>query len=410
MVNRADKPKDVVFSKIYINVFNELVFRSLLIQLLIIGACFSIRHIVFGDFRDKISKAYDHYVIDAKTGVLNAQKVNLMINFEDQIDVLHFHANLLNMTTSGLTPSDLADIPSISSGGLLKDSGFYIDGLRETDYSSLETDIQDTIKTMDSLLSTAFSSIEVTNDTSWIKAISVSSRVNQEYVTVLKSNGKEQVDLASIFSYASSCFDNSLCLANCMQNDGFSFECLNKLTGPHFSPLKLSGASEDNGRTFVYSTNIGQSYNVAFFIVTDSASSRELLKSSSIQAVLFNNASSEAGVSSSVLQMMGLRKKEAFSLYSLDAENTNHFNTLTSWLKTFNDSSAEFNLKNQTWVSATFSQPSLWGFNIFGSLQVPERAFKFLKYHTKQDALAIDSLENLLLILVFTGNFIVILG
>jgi hypothetical protein len=410
MANRANKPKDVVFSKIYINLLNELVFHSLLIQLLIVGAYFAIKHVAYSEFRGQLRATYDELVLDTQQGALLLQKSNLMAQSEDRIDLLHLHTNLINASLlSDLAPTS-APIMSLTSGGRLADLGFYVDQQPDASFASLSTDAQERMLVFAAVLGQTKTNFAATGDGAWIKAVALSMTIEDQYVTVIKVVGERSVDLSALFQYVNICSQNKVCLDDCSVAEKIRFSCIASLKGASFSPLRLSDDEDDNKNMFVYTTDAPEEIKVTFFFLIDPKTSKETLKSPFIQAVILNNASKSDGTSVPVVQFLGFKKLEDTSQYLLDPFNSNHTTVISTWLKNHNGTNAEIIKNNENWLETPFSSASMWGHQVFGMTQLAEKVFKNLSYQTEEEALSTDFIEHLIMIALFTLNFLSILG
>lgn len=410
MVNRAKSPKDVVFSKIYINLLNELVFRSLLIQLLIVGAYFTMLQVVYSEFRSELRNTYDDLVSDTMLGALSIQKSNLMTQLEDKIDLLSLHSHLFNDTLLNEPSPIAADMVSLSSGVSFSTFAFYIDQQPTVEYAALGSDEQEALQTLAASLVELNDNLVNTEDDEWVVAVAVSADLDGQYYTVMKTVSGRSVDLSSIFSYAQACKDNKLCIADCGASGTFQFSCLNDIKGAHFSPLRLSNDQDDNSQTFAYSVPTEQDTMLTFFFISSSDSFKDSLITPGIQAAIFNNATNEKSVSSPVVQYLGLNKKNGTSEYTMDPLNTNHSNVMSTWFVDLNETSMRMQKTKETNIELPFSSSSLWGHQVFGSLQLIDKYFKNLSYQTEEDALSTDFIENLILMSIFILNFLTLLG
>jgi hypothetical protein len=411
MENESKKKfKDVVYTKLYMNLLNELVLRSLLIQMLIVGAYFVLRHIVYSEFRIAFRDTYDDLVYDTKQASLNIQSLNFLILLEDRIDLLAFHSNLINTTFQAGLTFDGDSIPSISSGGILAGNAFHIDSQPNADYKSLDVDSKTEVDKLAAVLDETGSTLKTAGEASWVKAVSLSATVNGRYITVLKAVGDAKIDLSSIFKLASTCSDNNICVANCIVDSQFQFSCLSKIRGPNFSPLTLFSTEDDNSKAFVHSFDVAENRRVSFYFLADSDRARETLKCNGIQAAIFNSATPASQNAQPSLYFLGMKRKSAISEYKISPENTNHTSTLTQMFKSLNSTTVLFNQENDTWSSVNFLNSSMWGHQVFGSLQVAEGSFKYFSYQTERAALQSESIENLVLISTFMINFIGVLG
>jgi hypothetical protein len=413
--------KEVLASRIYFFVINELFIKAVLIQIILVFCYLTLWFKTDINVNEQIRKVFSDVVVKTQQTALRVQELNAIDATNECFDYLE-HQKLLFSMALEFSQSDVLSASNFKyitdlDGEPLDQLGYYVEGQSKKAFADLTSEVQTAILASGGLLSSVTTGIDNVIEAdkilayALIKQITLSGTGNPtSLLTVFKYTTLSRASPTDIFSKTVNCINAGTCQNSCLDSgSNFLFECLTENEGLQISPLNLISPSLTQTDTAIYySSKLQDGLTLLIFSTKITEDVKSLITIPGSKAAIFTESrSTQYGISTPQLHFTGIAKAKSKSVLRMGLDESDVKSSIDYAFAVGRDKRVTF--KDAREEDTIYSRKvNMWGFEMQSMVQEPLEAYEYSEDQVRTQIVSQLSMEIAIMMVIFALNLYMI--